>query len=182
MRPTLFVLLFAAPFLASAQGPPIGASRPKTEVIWDARATAGATFSRLRIVGDPDRYLWAGTVGGGIGASYRGRPHGGVSARATLDVSYPNVPTLLNVGLGFNYYPWLGSPAFLRLSAGPAIFFEPSVDVGISGEIEFHARRVGQQMGLVGTIGGFYRQRDNPFNELWGIRAAVGVAFGGRLH
>lgn len=181
MRPTLSVLLLLVPSLALAQGgPPVGASPTQSEIQWDARATAGATFGRQRTVGEPDRYLWAGTVGVGGGVSYRGRPHGGVSIKAALDVSYPDVPTLLNVGIGFNYYPFLGSPTFLRLSAGPAVFFAPGLDLGVGGEIEFHARRTGQ-VGLVATVGGFYRQRDYPFDELWGVRATVGVAYGHRM-
>lgn len=180
MRPILFVLLVACPALAVAQGPPIGAGPTRSEIRWDARATGGATFGRLRIIGDPDRYLWAGTLGFGGGVSYRGRPHGGVSLKAALDVSYPDVPTLLNLAVGFNYYPFIGSPTFVRFSAGPTIFFAPAVDLGIGGEIELHARRTGQ-IGLVALVGGFYRQRDNPFNELWGVRASVGVAWGHRV-
>jgi len=176
MRTLLTFLLVVLPSAALAQIPaPDAPRKPKNEILWDLRATAGASGQHLRDVNGQE-WSFGGTLGVAGGVVYRGRPSAGLTARAALDLSFPNVPSLLGFGFGFALFPRPDSPTFIRLTAGPAVVFSSGVEVGVGFGADLHLR-LGDRLALAVEVGGVYKRRDLPFAELWLARTTVGIAY-----
>ncbi|MDQ3266870.1 MAG: hypothetical protein M3Y59_24995 [Myxococcota bacterium] len=176
MRTALTVLLLVLPSAVLAQIPPPGAPlKHKSSILWDLRATAGATAQSLRDISGHD-WNYGATLGLAGGVIYRGRPSAGLTARAALDLSFPDVPSLVTFGFGFALFPVATSPNFIRVTAGPSVLLGSVVEVGVGFEADTQLR-LGDKLSLALGLGGVFRRRDAPFAELWLARATVGLAY-----
>ncbi len=176
MRTALTVLLLVLPSAVLAQIPPPGTQpRHKSSILWDLRATAGASAQNLRDITGQD-WTFGATLGVAGGVIYRGRPSAGLTARAALDLSFPDVPSLVTFGFGFALFPVASSSSFIRVTAGPSVLLGSVVEVGVGFEADTQLR-IGDKLSLALGLGGVFRRRDSPFAEIWIARATVGLAY-----